>query len=34
MENLTGLAQEMDDNGNSYVTDLEKALEELGVEVY
>jgi hypothetical protein len=28
------LAQEMDDLGNSYVTDLEKALEELGVEVY
>jgi len=28
------LAQEMDDNGNAYVTDLEKALEELGVEVY
>ena len=31
---LDWLAQEMDDNGNSYVTDLEKALEELGVEVY
>jgi hypothetical protein len=28
------LAQEMDDLGYAYVTDLEKALEELGIEVY
>jgi len=31
---LDDLAQEMDDNGNAYITDLEQALKELGVEVY
>jgi hypothetical protein len=34
MEKFDDLAQDIDDLGNSYVTDLEKALEELGVEAY